>query len=136
MADQDWDTVTVLRKRAPNKSTMKSDAAVNQARRQGTAIDTQQKCKYRSCSRSGRRHHPLHHYMPLICPHLLSVGAASNRQHVTTKNTAKLDRETEELRHATVSNDTGKLIMQGRQNKGLSQKDLATVSVQCRFLQD
>lgn len=45
MAD-DWDTVTVLRKRAPNKATMKSETAVNQARRQGAAIDTQQKCKY------------------------------------------------------------------------------------------
>lgn len=29
MAD-DWDTVTVLRKRAPNKATMKSESAVNQ----------------------------------------------------------------------------------------------------------
>lgn len=45
MAD-DWDTVTVLRKRAPNKATMKSEAAVNQARRQGNEVDTQQKCKY------------------------------------------------------------------------------------------
>lgn len=58
-------------------------------------------------------------------------GAASNRQHVNTKNTAKLDRETEELRHATVPSDTGKLIMQGRQAKGMSQKDLATVSELC-----
>jgi len=46
---------------------------------------------------------------------------------VTTKNTAKLDRETEELRHDKIPLDVGKLIQQGRQGKGLSQKDLATV---------
>lgn len=58
-------------------------------------------------------------------------GAGSNKQHVTTKNTAKLDRETEELRHERVSLDLGKLIQQGRQAKGMSQKDLATVSNHC-----
>lgn len=45
---------------------------------------------------------------------------------MTTKNTAKLDRETEELKHDTISLDVGKLIQQGRQAKGLSQKELAT----------
>lgn len=54
-------------------------------------------------------------------------GGGANKQHVTTKNTAKLDRETEELKHDKISLDLGKLIQQGRQNKGLSQKDLATV---------
>ncbi|KAJ8974161.1 hypothetical protein NQ317_005809 [Molorchus minor] len=76
---------------------MKSEQAVNAARRQGVAVDTQ-----------------------------LKWGAGSNKQHVTTKNTAKLDRETEELKHETISLDVGKLIQQGRQSKGLSQKDLAT----------
>ncbi|CAG9815911.1 unnamed protein product [Phaedon cochleariae] len=76
---------------------MKSEQAVNAARRQGVAVDTQ-----------------------------LKWGAGSNKQHVTTKNTAKLDRETEELNHETISLDVGKLIQQGRQAKGLSQKDLAT----------
>jgi len=93
----DWDTVTVLKKRAPKASTMKSEQMVNAARRQGAAVDTQQKW-----------------------------GAGSNKQHVATKNTAKLDRETEELRHEPISLDVGKLIMQGRQSKGLSQKELAT----------
>lgn len=46
---------------------------------------------------------------------------------MTTKNTAKLDRETEELKHDQIPLELGKLIQQGRQNKGLSQKDLATV---------
>lgn len=55
-----------------------------------------------------------------------SGGAGSNKQHVNTKNTAKLDRETEELRHETIPLELGKLIQQGRQAKNLSQKDLAT----------
>jgi len=93
----DWDTVTVLRKKAPKASTLKSESAVNSARRHGVAVDTQQK-----------------------------YGAGTNKQHVTTKNTAKLDRETEELKHDKIPLDVGKLIMQGRQSKGLSQKDLAT----------
>ena len=54
-------------------------------------------------------------------------GAGTNKQHVATKNTAKLDRETEELKHSKISLDVGKIIQQGRQAKGLSQKDLATV---------
>lgn len=44
-----------------------------------------------------------------------------------TKNTAKLDRETEELHHQRVSLEVGKVIQQGRQEKGMTQKDLATV---------
>lgn len=93
----DWDTVTVLRKRAPKASTLKTESAINQARRQGVAVDTQQK-----------------------------FGAGTNKQHVTTKNTAKLDRETEELKHEKIPLDVGKIIQQGRNAKGMSQKDLAT----------
>ncbi|KAL5279923.1 EDF1 family protein [Megaselia abdita] len=93
----DWDTVTVLRKKAPKASTLKTESAVNNARRTGQAVATEQK-----------------------------YGAGTNKQHIATKNTAKLDRETEELRHSKISLDVGKLIQQGRQSKGLSQKDLAT----------
>lgn len=53
---------------------------------------------------------------------------------MTTKNTAKLDRETEELRHDKIPLDVGKIIQQGRQNKGLSQKDLATVGQRVQIL--
>lgn len=56
-------------------------------------------------------------------------GAATNSK-TGTLNTAKLDRETEELKHDQVPLEVGKLIMQGRQAKGMSQKDLATVSSQ------
>ncbi|XP_015122392.1 endothelial differentiation-related factor 1 homolog [Diachasma alloeum] len=94
----DWDTVPItLRKKAPKGSALKSEKAINNARRQGVAVDTQVKW-----------------------------GGGANKQHVTTKNTAKLDRETEELKHETVPLDLGKLIQQGRANKNLSQKDLAT----------
>lgn len=55
-------------------------------------------------------------------------GAATNKHQVTTKNTAKLDRETEELKHEKVPIDLGRLIQQGRQAKGYNQKELATVS--------
>ena len=58
----------------------------------------------------------------------LTGAAGQNKQHVITKNTAKLDRETEELQHQRVPLEVGKVIQQGRQNKGLTQKDLATVS--------
>uniref|UniRef100_A0A0K8TQR1 Putative transcription factor mbf1 n=1 Tax=Tabanus bromius TaxID=304241 RepID=A0A0K8TQR1_TABBR len=95
----DWDTVTVLRKRAPKASALKSETAINAARRQGLPVETQQKWR---------------------------DGAGTNRQHTTTKNTAKLDRETEELKHEKIPLDVGKLIQQGRQAKGLSQKELAT----------
>ncbi|KAI8041721.1 hypothetical protein M5D96_005988 [Drosophila gunungcola] len=43
----DWDSApTVLRKKAP-KSNLKTESAVNNARRQGVAVDTQQKCERR-----------------------------------------------------------------------------------------
>lgn len=64
------------------------------------------------------------------------VGAGTNKQHQTTKNTAKLDRESEELKHDKISLDVGKIIQQGRQSKGLSQKDLATVSGFMNFFFD
>lgn len=92
----DWE-VAALKRRLPNKTNINSDAAINAARRQGVAVETQQK-----------------------------YGGGTNKQHVVTKNTAKLDRETEELKHDKVPIDLGKLIMQGRQAKGMSQKDLAT----------
>lgn len=40
----DWDTVTVLKKRAPKASAMKSEKVVNDARRQGIQVETQVKC--------------------------------------------------------------------------------------------
>lgn len=79
------------------KKPTKVESAVNAARRQGMPVETQAK-----------------------------FGGGSNRQHVVTKSTAKLDRETEELKHDSVPLDLGKTIMRARQEKGLSQKELAT----------
>lgn len=64
-----------------------------------------------------------------ICVYVLG-GAGTNKQHGTTKNTAKLDRETEELKHETIPLDVGRLIQRGRQSKMLSQKDLAVVRIE------
>ena len=65
----------------------------------------------------------------LILTFLCIDAGGQNKQHMASKNTAKLDRETEELHHAHVSLDTAKLIQQARQAKGWTQKELATVSL-------
>ncbi|KAM9446216.1 endothelial differentiation-related factor 1 homolog [Clarias gariepinus] len=96
MAESDWDTVTVLRKKG-SAAQAKSKQAVTAAQRRGEEVETSKKW-----------------------------AAGQNKQHVITKNTAKLDRETEELHHDRVPLEVGKVIQQGRQNKGLTQKDLAT----------
>uniref|UniRef100_T1J792 HTH cro/C1-type domain-containing protein n=1 Tax=Strigamia maritima TaxID=126957 RepID=T1J792_STRMM len=97
MSESDWDTVTYLRKKQPKASQMRSQQAINAAQRQGVAIETTKK-----------------------------FNAATNKQHHTTLNTAKLDRETEELHHDKVTLEVGKMIQQARQAKGWTQKDLAT----------
>jgi len=97
MAEDDWDTVTYLRKKPPKASQLRSQQAINAAQRQGLAIETTKK-----------------------------FNAATNKQHQTSLNTSKLDKETEQLHHETVGLDVGRLIQQGRQNKNMTQKDLAT----------
>jgi len=97
MSEGDWDTVTYLRKKAPKPSQLKTTKAVNQAQRQGVPVETSKK-----------------------------FNAATNKQHVIQKNTAKLDRETDELHHETVTKDVGQIMQQQRQVKGMTQKDLAT----------
>ncbi|CAG2115883.1 unnamed protein product [Medioppia subpectinata] len=93
----DWDQVTVLRKRAPKASAMKTAAAINAAQKQGIPIETSKK-----------------------------YNAATNKHASTSMNTTKLDRETEELHHNTVGTDVSRLIQQARQQLGITQKDLAT----------
>uniref|UniRef100_A0A9J8AFN7 HTH cro/C1-type domain-containing protein n=1 Tax=Cyprinus carpio carpio TaxID=630221 RepID=A0A9J8AFN7_CYPCA len=97
MAESEWDTVTVLRKKGPSASQSKSKQAVTAAQRRGGEVETTKKW-----------------------------SAGQNKQHLVTKNTAKLDRETEELHHQRVPLEVGKVIQKGRQDKGLTQKDLAT----------
>lgn len=94
---ESWDEVTYLRKKAPTGSQMRSQQAVNMAQRQGLDIETNKKW-----------------------------SAGQNRQSSAAKDTAKLDRETEELHHDTVGISVGRLIQQGRQNKKMNQKELST----------
>nr|CAG4642924.1 EOG090X0ILG [Evadne anonyx] len=94
--DQQWEPV-VIKKKLPKGVSAKSEKVVNAARRQGLAVDT-----------------------------VTKYGAASNKHSVTTLNTAKLDQESEELKHDKVPLEIGKLIQKGRQDKQLTQKDLAT----------
>ncbi|XP_003965216.1 endothelial differentiation-related factor 1 homolog [Takifugu rubripes] len=97
MAESDWDTVTVLRKKGPTAAQAKSKQAITGAQRRGEDIETTKKW-----------------------------SAGQNKQHLVSKNTAKLDRETEELHHDRIPLEVGKVIQKGRQDKGLTQKDLAT----------
>lgn len=96
MAD-DWSTVTVLKKRGTGAAAAKSTAAINAAKRTGAAIDTSKK-----------------------------YGAGGNQQHQVSKNTATLDRETDELHHERVSLSLTRAMQQARQAKGMTQKELAT----------
>ena len=84
----DWNTVTVLRGKTAKPGAAKSSQAVNAARRRGEEVNTEQK-----------------------------YGAGGNKHTGTSLNTAKLDRETEELKHESISMDVGRLIQQGRQKK-------------------
>jgi putative transcription factor len=93
----DWDEVTVLKKKAPKASEARSDKVVTQALRKGQDVETTKK-----------------------------FSAATNKQKVAAKDTAKLDRETEELKHERVSLDFSKALQQARSTKGMTQKDLAT----------
>lgn len=93
----DWDTVTVIgNRRGPGGGGNRSQQ-INSARRQGVQVTTEQK-----------------------------YGGGGNSQKQTSLNTMKLDQETEELRHKTVDMNVGKAIQKGRQQKEMTQKDLAT----------
>ncbi|XP_003385949.1 PREDICTED: endothelial differentiation-related factor 1-like [Amphimedon queenslandica] len=97
MAEAGWDDVTYLRKKTPKAAESKSEKAVSQAFRKGEEVDTTKK-----------------------------FTAATNKQKVAAKDTAKLDRETEELKHERVTLDFGRTLQQARTAKGMTQKDLAT----------
>lgn len=97
MAESDWNDTTFIGHRPGKASQMRSKQAVNSAMRQGIEVDSAKK-----------------------------FAGGQNKQLTANKNTAKLDRETEELHHDHVALDVCKLIQQGRQAKGMTQKDLAT----------
>eukprot|EP00124_Ichthyophonus_hoferi_P005884 Ihof_evm2s1019 gene=Ihof_evmTU2s1019 len=96
----DWDHVTVIRKRPTTTAAGKSAGAINAALRTGAAIDTSKK-----------------------------FAAGTNRQGSgAVKDTAKLDRETEELHHDRVPPTVGKAMAAARaaKNPPMTQKALAT----------
>ncbi|VDQ17054.1 unnamed protein product, partial [Trichobilharzia regenti] len=53
-------------------------------------------------------------------------AAGQNKQKTIVKNPSKLEEDTEDLHNDLVDIDIGKIIMQARQEKNLTQKDLAT----------
>ena len=95
----DWDTVTVIRKKNTGPHTIKSQTSLNQAMRTGQPLATEKKYHAGHNPKAG---HP-----------------------ATDLNTARLDRETEELKHKTVSVDVGKAIQRARTDLKMTQKDVA-----------
>ncbi|CAF0712233.1 unnamed protein product [Adineta steineri] len=91
-----WDQQTVIGKRAPRPGELKSESAIAAAERAGVAIDTSKK-----------------------------FAGGHNQQHQAAKNTAVLDRETEELHHDRVDKDVARAIQTARVAKEWTQADLA-----------
>ncbi|CAO3650054.1 unnamed protein product [Cunninghamella echinulata] len=94
----DWDSTTVIRKRTEDRARVaKSQTEVNAARRAGAAIVTEKK------------------------------STVTNASHVNTdhRRIAKLDRDNEVAPPPKVDVSVGKAIQKGRQDKQLTQKDLA-----------
>lgn len=97
LRENDYSTV-VLGKKQPSGAQLKTAKAINQAQRKGLEINTSRK-----------------------------QNAATNKQHAQQPMSAiKLDQETDVAKIKTVDASVGKIIQQARQEKGLSQKDLAT----------
>ncbi|KAG1467636.1 hypothetical protein G6F57_012933 [Rhizopus arrhizus] len=89
----DWDSVTVLRKRNPDKAkVVRSDSEINAARRVGAAISTDRKST-------------------------LTNSSHANTDH---RRIAKLDRENDVAPPPKVDVSVGKAIQQGRQGKASS----------------
>ena len=91
-----WDEQTVIGKRAPRSADLKTESAIAAAQRAGVAIDTSKK-----------------------------FAAGHNKQHESAKNSAVLDRETEELHHERLNKDVARAIQQARVAKEWTQADLA-----------
>ncbi|KAI9268230.1 multi protein bridging factor 1-domain-containing protein [Phascolomyces articulosus] len=94
----DWDSVTVIRKRPADRAKVtRSESAVNSARRAGAAIATEKKST------------------------LTNAGHA-NRDH---QRIAKLDRDNDVAPPPKVDVSVGRALQKARQEKGITQKDLA-----------
>ncbi|KAF5324476.1 hypothetical protein D9611_004522 [Ephemerocybe angulata] len=93
MADQDWDSKTVIGFKRQTAKVTKKDSDLN-----GSVVATDKK-----------------------------IASGSNKAHVGTdhQRIAKLDRENEVAPPPKIAPSVGRAIQNGRQDKQLSQKDLA-----------
>ncbi|KAL1919815.1 uncharacterized protein VTP21DRAFT_1746 [Calcarisporiella thermophila] len=96
MSNVGWDDVTVLRKKADRAVTARSAADINAARRAGAVVSTDKKIG------TGNKH------------------SGSDHQHL-----AKIDRENEVAPPPKIDISVGRAIQKARQEKNLTQKDLA-----------
>ncbi|KAF3674918.1 Endothelial differentiation-related factor 1 -like protein [Capsicum annuum] len=94
---QDWEPV-VIRKKAPTAAARKDEKTVNASRRAGAEIETVRKA---------------------------TAGSNKAASSSTSLNTRKLDEDTENLSHQKVPTELKKAIMQARQDKKLTQSQLA-----------
>ncbi|KAI8330359.1 multi protein bridging factor 1-domain-containing protein [Chlamydoabsidia padenii] len=96
----DWDQTTILRKRPEDKARVaRTQSELNAARRAGAAISTEKKST-------------------------LTNSSQANTDH---RRIAKLDRDNEVAPPPKVDVSVGKALQKGRQDKGMTQKDLAQV---------
>jgi len=98
MADTDWDSQTVIRKRADKSHVTRSQSDINAARRAGAVVATE------------RKH-----------------SGTQNKAHVGTdhQRIAKIDRENEVAPPPKVDISVGRAIQRARQDSSLTQKELA-----------
>ncbi|KAM3395993.1 multiprotein-bridging factor 1a [Capsicum galapagoense] len=94
---QDWEPV-VIRKKPPTAAARKDEKTVNAARRAGAEIETIRKS---------------------------AAGTNKAASSSATLNTRKLDEDTENLAHQKVPTELKKAIMQARQDRKLTQAQLA-----------
>ncbi|RKP05723.1 multi protein bridging factor 1-domain-containing protein [Thamnocephalis sphaerospora] len=92
----DWDSVTVLRKQQDTARTTKSQSVLNAARRSGAVVGTEKKF----------------------------TGSANKHGSDEHQRLAKIDNDEDIYKVQTVSISVGRAIQKGRQDKGLTQKDL------------
>ena len=138
MSDSDWDTVTVrapirlgwrvsyfprqvIRKKPASGGVLKTESAVNSARRAGGDVVTEKKCTNPFLKRE------LWLKKFFLGGGEKKVTAGSNRQTTAAKDSAKLDRETEEL-HRIVTSLFCHLTRFPMQTTRLALKSLASSS--------
>ncbi|KAI9599176.1 transcriptional coactivator, multi protein bridging factor Mbf1 [Syncephalis fuscata] len=105
----DWDDVTVLRKRQDVARATKGAGALNQARRTGAVVATERKF----------------------------TGATNKKGSDEHQRLAKIDNDENIAKVETVSLSVGLAIQKGRQNKGITQKDLGqTINERANVIND